>query len=200
MRQQVEGKGATEAGSSSGAAVRAGGYLLTADDLSCCIRDIPDFPKQGILFKDITTLLKDPAAFARAVDLLAEPYLNEQIDLVMSVESRGFIFGAPLAYKLGAGFVPARKPGKLPAECIGVEYALEYGTAALQVHKDAIKPGQRVLVTDDLLATGGTVAAAIELIRRLGGEVVGLVFLIELTFLKGRDRLPCQQIHSLIRY
>jgi len=177
-----------------------GESLFTVDSLASRIRDVPDFPKQGVLFKDITTLLKDARAFSRAVDMLTEPFIGQHIDVVVAMESRGFIFGAPMAYKLGAGFVPTRKPGKLPAECISVEYALEYGTAALQIHKDAIKPGQKVLITDDLLATGGTVLATIELVRRLGGEVVGLVFLIELTFLHGRERLAGQNIHSLIKY
>jgi len=169
-------------------------------ELACRIRDIPDFPKKGVLFKDITTLLKDARAFVRAIDLLAEPFLGRHVDVVVGMESRGFIFGAPLAYKLGAGFVPARKPGKLPAECIRVEYALEYGSAALEIHKDAIQPGQLVLITDDLLATGGTVLATIELVKRLGGEVVGLAFLVELLFLGGRERLSGQIIHSLISY
>ena len=160
-----------------------------AIDLASRIRDVPDFPKAGILFKDITTLLKDPAAFRQAVDELTVSFRDDAVDLVVGMESRGFILGAPLAYNLGAGFVPVRKLGKLPADTLRVEYALEYGTNTLEIHKDAIQPGQRVLIVDDLLATGGTVVATIELVRRLGGEVVGLAFLIELLFLRGRRSL-----------
>ncbi|HDN80361.1 MAG: adenine phosphoribosyltransferase [Chloroflexi bacterium] len=169
-------------------------------DLAQYIRDIPDWPKPGVLFKDITTLLKEPEAFREAVDRLAEPFMDKDIDLVVSVEARGFIFGGALAYKLGAGFVPARKPGKLPAETIREEYALEYGTDALEIHKDAIKPGQKVLLFDDVLATGGTLSAAARLIERLGGEVVGVSLLIDLTFLKGREKLKKYPIYSLIEY
>ncbi|MHB1131311.1 MAG: adenine phosphoribosyltransferase [Chloroflexota bacterium] len=153
------------------------------------IRDVPDFPKKGILFKDITTLLKEPSAFRKSIDLLTEQFRGDAIDLVVGMESRGFIFGAPLAYNLGAGFVPVRKLGKLPAETLRVEYALEYGTNTLEIHKDAIEPGQRVLIVDDLLATGGTVAATIDLVRQLGGQVVALAFLMELLFLNGRSQL-----------
>ena len=169
-------------------------------DLAKYIRDIPDWPKPGVLFKDITTLLKEPEAFREAVDRLAEPFKDKNIDLVVSIEARGFIFGGALAYKLGAGFVPARKPGKLPAETIKEEYALEYGTDALEIHKDAIKPGQKVLLFDDVLATGGTLSAAARLIERLGGEIVGIALLIDLTFLKGREKLKKYEVHSLIEY
>ncbi len=164
------------------------------------IREVPDFPKKGILFYDITTLAKDPPAFRQAIDQLAEHYRDRPVDLVVSVEARGFIFGAALAYKLGAGFVPVRKPGKLPAEKVRVEYALEYGTDAMEIHKDAIAPGQRVLVFDDVLATGGTIAAAIDLVKRLGGAVIGTAFLIDLTFLNGKQKIGDYQVFSLIQY
>ncbi|HEX5465142.1 MAG TPA: adenine phosphoribosyltransferase [Candidatus Limnocylindrales bacterium] len=173
---------------------------MTADDLRAKIREVPDFPKPGILFYDITTLLKDAEAYREAIDLMVEPYRDRRIDLVVGMESRGFIFSAPMAYQLKAGLVPVRKLGKLPAETVSVEYALEYGTNTLEVHKDAIQPGQRVLIVDDLLATGGTVSGTIELVERLDGQVVGLAFLVELDFLKGRDRLRGQAIHSVIRY
>ena len=174
--------------------------VRSADDLRAKIREIPDFPKPGILFYDITTLLKDREAFSDVIDRMADAVNGDQIDLVVGMESRGFIFAAPLAYKLGAGFVPVRKLGKLPAETVSVEYALEYGTNTLEIHKDAIAPGQRVLVVDDLLATGGTVVGTIELLTMLKAEVVGLAFLVELTFLKGRDRLSKQNVHSVIEY
>lgn len=173
---------------------------MSAEDLRAKIREIPDFPKPGILFYDITTLLKDPAGFREAIDLMLEPYRGEKIDVVVGMESRGFIFAAPMAYQLGAGFVPVRKLGKLPAEVISVEYALEYGSNTLEIHRDAIEPGQRVLIVDDLLATGGTVRGTIELVERLRGEVVGLAFLVELDFLKGRDRLVGHRVTSVIRY
>lgn len=169
-------------------------------DLAQYIRDVPDWPKPGVLFKDITTLLKVPEAFREAVDRLAEPFMDKDVDIVVSVEARGFIFGGALAYKLGAGFVPARKPGKLPAETIREEYALEYGTDALEIHKDAIKPGQKVLIFDDVLATGGTLSATARLVERLGGEVVGIALLIDLTFLKGREKLKKYNVYSLIEY
>jgi adenine phosphoribosyltransferase len=174
--------------------------VRSADDLRAKIREVPDFPKPGILFYDITTLLKEPAAFAEVIDRMAEPVKDAGIDLVVGMESRGFIFAAPLAYKLGAGFVPVRKLGKLPAETIEVEYDLEYGTATLEVHRDAIETGQRVLIVDDLLATGGTVLGTIELVRRLGGEIAGLSFLVELTALNGREKLSEFAIHTLITY
>ena len=169
-------------------------------DLTKHIREIPDWPKKGILFYDITTLLGNAAAFQYAIDQLAAHYQDQKIDLVASVEARGFIFGGALACRLGAGFVPARKPGKLPWEKVRVEYALEYGTDAIEMHKDAIRPGQRVLIFDDVLATGGTVAATASLVERLGGQVVGVSFLIDLTFLKGRERLKGHDVFSLIQY
>jgi adenine phosphoribosyltransferase len=173
---------------------------LTVDDLRKLIREIPDFPKPGILFYDITTLLKDAPAYKRAIDLMTEPYADAKVDKVVGMESRGFIFSAPMAYGLDAGFVPVRKLGKLPAETASVEYALEYGTNTLEIHKDAIGKGERVLIVDDLLATGGTVTGTIELVEKLGGQVVGLGFLVELLFLKGRDRLKGFDVRSVIQY
>jgi adenine phosphoribosyltransferase len=173
---------------------------LSADDLRAKIREIPDFPKPGILFYDITTLLKDAGAFKESIDLMLEPFRDKQIDLVVGMESRGFIFSAPMAIELKAGFVPVRKLGKLPAETASVEYALEYGTNTLEIHKDAIQPGQKVLIVDDLLATGGTVLGTIELVKMLKAEVVGLGFLVELLFLKGRERLSDYSIHSVVQY
>jgi adenine phosphoribosyltransferase len=173
---------------------------VSVDDLRAKIREVPDFPKPGILFYDITTLLKDAAAFRESIDLLARPFRDRPVDIVVGMESRGFIFSAPLALELGAGFVPVRKLGKLPAETISVEYALEYGTNTLEIHRDAILPGQKVLVVDDLLATGGTVNGTIDLVRRLGGEVVGLAFLVELSFLQGRERLRDYDLHAVISY
>lgn len=169
-------------------------------ELRDMIRDVPDFPIKGILFKDITTLIKDADAFRRAVDALTEPYRGRKIDLVAAVEARGYIFGAPMAYNLGAGLAIVRKPGKLPAETISAEYSLEYGTNVLEMHRDAIQPGQRVLLVDDLLATGGSAAATVDLIERLGGEVVGIAFLIELLFLKGIEKLKGYKVTSLIKY
>ena len=173
---------------------------MSAEGLRAKIREIPDFPKPGILFYDITTLLKDKDAFKEAVDLMIEPYRDEKIDMVVGMESRGFIFSAPMAYQLGAGLVPVRKLGKLPAETITVEYALEYGSNTLEIHRDSIGSGQRVLIVDDLLATGGTVRGTIELVERLKGEVVGLAFLVELDFLKGRERLESRRVTSVIKY
>ncbi len=173
---------------------------MSAEDLRARIREIPDFPKPGILFYDITTLLKDPVAYKESIDLMVEPYKDERIDIVVGMESRGFIFSAPLAYLLGAGLVPVRKLGKLPAETITVEYALEYGSNTLEIHRDSIGAGQRVLIVDDLLATGGTVKGTIELVERLKGEVVGLGFLVELEFLKGRDRLEGRRVTSVVQY
>lgn len=169
-------------------------------DIESKIRSIPDFPKEGIIFRDITTLIKDRDAFDYVVNEFYEHYKNKRIDKVVSVESRGFIFGSVLAYKLGAGFVPIRKPGKLPAEVIRQEYQLEYGTDSMEIHKDAITPGDKVLVHDDLLATGGTVAAACKLIERLHGEIEGICFLIELTPLNGRKVIPDKDVFSLIKY
>src|SRR5450759_2519398 len=173
---------------------------MTPDELRARIREIPDFPKPGILFYDITTLLKDPVAYRAAIDAMLAPYAGMSIDIVVGMESRGFIFSAPLAYQLGAGLVPVRKLGKLPAETISVEYALEYGSNTLEVHRDAIEPGQKVLIVDDLLATGGTVNGTVELVQRLKGEIVGLAFLVELGFLKGRDRLAGHTVSSVITY
>ena len=173
---------------------------MSAETLRAKIREIPDFPKPGILFYDITTLLKDPVAYKESIDLMLEPYRDERVDIVVGMESRGFIFSAPMAYQLGTGLVPVRKLGKLPAETLTVEYALEYGSNTLEVHRDAIAPGQRVLIVDDLLATGGTVRGTIELIERLKGEVVGLAFLVELDFLKGRERLEGRKVTSVISY
>ena len=169
-------------------------------ELRAKIRDIRDFPTEGILFKDITTLLKDSPAFHAVVDMLAARYGMERIDVVVGIESRGFIFAGALSHQLGAGFVPVRKLGKLPAKTIEVEYELEYGRDALAVHEDAIQAGQRVLVVDDLLATGGTMAATLRLVERLGGKVLGAAFLIELAFLKGRERLKGYELESLIVY
>ncbi len=173
---------------------------MSAEELRAKIREIPDFPKPGILFYDITTLLKDPVAYKESIDLMLEPWRNDKVDLVVGMESRGFIFSASMAYVLNAGLVPVRKLGKLPAETITVEYALEYGSNTLEIHRDAIQPGQRVLVVDDLLATGGTVRGTIDLVERLQGEVVGLGFLVELEFLKGRDRLQGLRVESVVRY
>jgi len=168
--------------------------------LASYIRSIPDFPKQGIVFRDITTLLKDPQAFHQAVEVLYERYKGEQISKVVCIESRGFVLGAALALKLEAGFVPIRKKGKLPAATVRQEYALEYGTDAVEIHKDAITTGERILIHDDLLATGGTVTAACKLVEHLGATIVGLSFLIELSFLKGRDRLGLYDVFSIIQY
>jgi adenine phosphoribosyltransferase len=171
-----------------------------ADWLKSIIRDIPDFPTPGILFRDITPLLQDSRALRTALEGLAEPFKDAGIEQVVGVESRGFIFGAPLALLLGTGFVLVRKFGKLPGETIHVEYALEYGSNTVEIHTDAIQPGQKVLVVDDLLATGGTVGAAIELVQRLGGEVAGIAFLVELLALQGRQRLQGHNVFSLIQY
>src|SRR6476646_8056786 len=173
---------------------------VSAEELREKIREVPDFPKPGILFYDITTLLKDDVAYKESIDLMLEPYRDEKVDIVVGMESRGFIFSAPMAYLLGAGLVPVRKLGKLPAETITVEYALEYGSNTLEIHRDSIAPGQKVLIVDDLLATGGTVKGTIELVERLKGEVVGLAFLVELQFLKGRDRLDGRRVTSVIKY
>ncbi|MCD4813346.1 adenine phosphoribosyltransferase [bacterium] len=164
------------------------------------VRDILNFPKPGIVFKDITPLLGDPRQFHKAVDMIADHYSGKRVDQIVCVEARGFILGAPLAYKLGTGIVPVRKPGKLPGQTLQTTYALEYGTDSLEVHADAIKPGERVLIADDLLATGGTVAAAMDLIGKLKGEIVGITFLIELAFLKGREKLGNQDVFSLLTY
>jgi adenine phosphoribosyltransferase len=168
--------------------------------LESYIRNIPDFPIPGIQFKDITTLLRDGPALQQAINVFVERYRDQHIDAVVAIESRGFIFGAPLAYALGIGLVPVRKVGKLPADTYKLEYALEYGTATLEIHKDAFAPGARVIVIDDLLATGGTIAAACELIETAGATVVEAAFLIELSFLDGREKLGQRQIYSQITY
>lgn len=169
-------------------------------DLKSRIRDIPDFPKKGILFRDITTLLKDELAFQKVIDKLSAYYEDDEVEKVVGIESRGFIFGAPLAYTLEAGFIPVRKPGKLPSDIYEAKYELEYGTDTLTIHQDAVTPGQRVLVVDDLLATGGTMCATLDLLKQLGAVVVGVAFLIELTDLKGRDKLAGYNVLSLISY
>src|SRR5881296_2200555 len=169
-------------------------------ELKAKIRDIRDFPTAGILFKDITTLLKDGPAFRYVIDAIASRYQKERVELVVGIESRGFIFGGALAHQLKAGFVPVRKLGKLPGKTIEIEYELEYGRDALAVHEDAIRPGQRVLAVDDLLATGGTMAATLRLVEQVGGQVVGVAFMIELAFLHGRDKLKGYPVHSLIVY
>ena len=170
------------------------------DELKTLIREIPDYPKPGILFYDLTTLLKDPTGFHTMIDRLCEHYAKQKVDIVVGVEARGFIFAPALAYRLGAGFVPVRKPKKLPGKTARIEYQLEYGSDSLEIHEDAIRPGQRVLVSDDLLATGGTAAATIQLVRKLGGEVTGAAFAVELTFLLGRAKLPGLDVFSLIKY
>lgn len=169
-------------------------------DVKSLIRVIPDFPQPGVSFKDITTLLKDGPALRETVKKMVAAFRDEQIDAVVGIESRGFIFGSPIAYELGVGFIVVRKPGKLPADRHRVDYSLEYGTDSLEMHKDAIQPGQRVLIVDDLLATGGTIAAAAELVRRAGGTIVGYSFLIELAFLNGRQKLLGENIQSLVIY
>jgi adenine phosphoribosyltransferase len=170
------------------------------DNLKKLIREVPDFPKPGILFYDITTLLKDKDGLRSVIDALCENYQDAHVDVVLGIEARGFIFAPALAYALRAGFVPVRKPKKLPAECLRVTYDLEYGTDSLEMHKDAIAPGNRVLIVDDLLATGGTAAAVARLAEQAGGKVVGLGFVVELTFLKGRDKLPGRNVFSLLAY
>ena len=169
-------------------------------DLKKIIRDIPDFPKKGIIFKDITPLLQNAEQFRKAVDGLCEQFKDKKIDVVASVESRGFILGAAIAYKLGVGFVPVRKKGKLPYLTHSVTYDLEYGQDTLEIHQDAIGKGAKVLITDDLLATGGTLAATIDLVEKMGGEITGIGFLIELTFLKGREKNKDYDIFSLIKF
>jgi adenine phosphoribosyltransferase len=173
---------------------------VDCESLKELIREIQDFPKPGILFYDITTLLKDKKGFARLIDALSAHYIGKEIDLVLGMEARGFIFGPALAYRLNAGFVPVRKPGKLPAETLKVSYDLEYGSTSLEVHQDAIQQGQRVLIVDDLLATGGTAAATAELAGRLGAQIAGLAFVVELDFLKGRNRLDKYDVFSLLHY
>jgi adenine phosphoribosyltransferase len=172
----------------------------TVDALKALVRTVPDFPKPGILFYDITTLLKDKTGFAQLIDAFAAHYIEQKVDLVLGIEARGFIFGPALAYRLNAGFVPVRKPKKLPAKVARVTYDLEYGTDTLEIHLDAIQPGQRVVLVDDLLATGGTMEATIKLVQQLGGEIAGLAFAVELDFLKGRERFPEYDVFSLLHY
>jgi adenine phosphoribosyltransferase len=169
-------------------------------DLAALIRNIPDFPVKGIQFKDITTMLKEGPAFGDAIAQLTAPFADKGIEIVAAIESRGFIFGAPAAFRLNAGFVPVRKLGKLPAQKINESYTLEYGAETLEMHTDAIQPGQKVLIVDDLIATGGSASAAVKLIERLGGKVAGLSFLIELKFLHGRAKLSAYDVHSVIQY
>jgi adenine phosphoribosyltransferase len=173
---------------------------MDCDGLKKLIREVPDFPKKGILFYDITTLLKDKLGFARLIDALSEHYIGKEIDLVLGMEARGFIFGPALAYRLNAGFVPVRKPGKLPAETEKVSYDLEYGSNSLEMHKDAIERGQRVLIVDDLLATGGTAVATAKLASGLGAQIAGLAFVVELDFLRGREKLAKHDVFSLLHY
>ena len=169
-------------------------------ELKSAIRSIPNFPKPGIVFRDITTLLKDPVALKASIDGLADDFKPGDVDVVVGAESRGFIFGAAVACKLAAGFVPVRKKGKLPAETVKASYDLEYGSDTIEIHKDAIKPGQRVLMVDDLLATGGTMAACCELVEKLGGKIVAITFVIELSFLNGREKLGKYKVISLVDY
>ncbi|MFZ0311697.1 MAG: adenine phosphoribosyltransferase [Candidatus Korobacteraceae bacterium] len=170
------------------------------DDLKKLIREVPDFPKPGILFYDITTLLKDRRGFSRLIDALTEHYINYDIELVLGIEARGFIFGPALAYRLNAGFVPVRKPKKLPAEVLQWKYDLEYGQDTLEIHRDAIQPGQRIIICDDLLATGGTAKATADMATQLGGNICGMGFVVELDGLKGRDKLKGYDVFSLLHY
>ncbi len=174
--------------------------MIKMDDLKAIIRDIPDFPKKGVIFKDVTTLLKEGERFKEAIDEISDRYLNKRIDVVVSVEARGFIIGSAIAYKLRAGIVPIRKEGKLPWHTLRATYELEYGTDTLEIHQDAIKPGERVLIVDDLLATGGTAGAVVDLVERLEGKIIEIAFLIELTFLKGRKQIKDYPVFSLIKY
>ncbi|MCU0495220.1 MAG: adenine phosphoribosyltransferase [Chloroflexaceae bacterium] len=173
---------------------------MTNTNLADLVRNVPDFPLPGIQFKDITTLLRNGPAFRQVIQALADRYADRKLDAIVGVESRGFIFSAPLAFQLGVGLVPVRKPGKLPADTYQVEYALEYGTNKLEIHRDAFQPGARVLVVDDLLATGGTIVAATQLIEQAGGVVEELAFVIELSFLNGREKLGKYAVHALIQY
>ena len=170
------------------------------ENLKKIIRDVPDFPKKGIVFKDITTLLQDATSYQRMVDLMSHRYTSKHIDKVVGVEARGFIIGSALAYKLGAGIVLVRKPGKLPSETFSKTYDLEYGTDTLEIHKDAIKPGERILIADDLLATGGTMSAVVDMVQSMGGEIVECCFMAELTFPDGRKRLPESKVFSLLQF
>jgi adenine phosphoribosyltransferase len=169
-------------------------------DLKQQIRNVPDFPKAGILFYDITTLLRDPQGYKTTIDLLSTPFQDQGIDAVVGIESRGFILGAAVAHRIGAGFIPIRKPGKLPAKAIKEIYDLEYGKDALEIHEDAVQQGQRILIVDDVLATGGTAAAAVQLVRKLGGDLHGIAFLIELLFLNGRQKVAQENVYSVLQY
>jgi adenine phosphoribosyltransferase len=173
---------------------------MNVEQLKAKIRHVPDFPKAGILFYDITTLLQEPSGFRAAIDSMTRPFEGQGIELVVGIESRGFIFGAAVADRIGAGFIPVRKPGKLPSRTIRQTYALEYGTDSLEMHDDAVRAAQRVLIVDDLLATGGTARATLDLVKKLGGHVHGLAFLIELVGLNGRQRLEGERIHSVLKY
>lgn len=170
------------------------------EDIKKLIRDIPDFPKKGIIFKDITTLLKDKDGFKSAIDIFVERYKDKGIDYIIGAESRGFIFGAPIAYAIGAGFIPIRKPGKLPAKVDAATYALEYGSDTLEIHIDAIEKGKKIVIVDDLLATGGTCSAMIELVEKSGGVIEEVAFLIELEFLNGREKIANKSVFSIIKY
>src|SRR4030095_8515746 len=169
-------------------------------DLKQHIRNVPDFPKPGILFYDITTLLKDPSGLKMTIDMLSPPYPGQNIDVVVGIESRGFILGAAVAERIGAGFIPVRKPGKLPAKALKETYDLEYGKDALEIHEDAVTKGQRILIVDDVLATGGTAAEAVQLVRKLGGELHGLAFLFELLFLNGKEKIASENVYSVLKY
>lgn len=169
-------------------------------DLKSYIRDVPDFPQEGIIFKDITTLLQSPEAFRYVIDRLVDEYKDKGIEGIVAMDARGFIFGAPMAYQMGVPFILGRKPGKLPAECITASYALEYGTDSLEMHTDSISAGQKILIVDDLLATGGTMSAVVQLVEKLGGVIAGIAFVVELTFIPGRDRIGNHPIFSLIQY
>jgi adenine phosphoribosyltransferase len=171
-----------------------------SEALKLKIREIPDFPKPGILFYDLTTLFKDPTGLRQVIDIFTQRYQTERIEKVIGIESRGFILGPPLAYNLGAGFVPVRKPGKLPAPTLQASYDLEYGKDTLEIHRDAVQPGERVLIIDDLIATGGTAAAVVHMVRQLSADLAGLAFLVELDFLKGRDRLLDVDVFSVLKY
>lgn len=173
---------------------------MKRENIADYVRTIPDFPEPGIMFRDVTSILQDPDGLKDSIDALIKRLEGEDFDIVVGPESRGFIFGVPVAYSLGKGFVPARKPGKLPCETVKMEYALEYGTAAVEIHKDAIKPGDKVVIIDDLIATGGTIEAIVKLVEQLGGEVVRICFLMELEGLKGRERLKGYNIDSIICY
>jgi adenine phosphoribosyltransferase len=178
----------------------AASQVTNCEPLKRLIREVPDFPKKGILFYDITTLLKDKAGFATLIDALAEHYIDKRVDMVVGIEARGFIFGPALAYRLNAGFVPVRKPKKLPAETVKHTYELEYGTDTLEIHKDAISKGQRIIIVDDLLATGGTANAVVQLTRSLGAEIAGMAFVVELDFLNGRQKFDGIDVFSLLHY